>query len=539
VPVIASDGVGGAILVWQDIRGGVAYDIYAQRILASGAIEPGWPVNGRAVCAFAGLQVNPRIVPGVSGSAIIAWQDMRPGTTSDVYAQRILSDGTIDASWPVDGLPVCTAAGNQAAPAGAIISDGSGGAIVAWLDARADTSIYAQHILASGQLDPAWPTDGLALGADANYNEGLAIVEDGHGGAIVAWADFRTGATADIYAQHILASGSVDPAWPVNGRALCVAAGSQLKPTISSDGAGGAIVAWQDPRSGNLDIYAQHVLAEGSVDPAWPVDGSAVCDVFGSQQLPKSVGDGAGGAIVCWQDFRGGGTADLYIQHVLASGVVDPGWAPTGLVFCGAVGTQQNLSVRSDGAGGAIATWDDSRVAGNLDVYAHHILATGSVDFDWPQNGRCLSSAANSQNSPNAIADGSGGAIVVWIDSRLGGATPQDIYAQRVQANGQLGGTVVDVPRGTSAGLALYPVFPNPSRGEQLSLRFELAHAGPVSIELLDTMGRRVTSRELGVLEAGRHSFDLYPDSPLAPGIYLVRLRKGAEVRMVRSIMLR
>jgi hypothetical protein len=51
----------------------------------------------------------------------------------------------------------------------------------------------------------------------------------------------------------------------------------QQNPVIVADGSGGAILAWEDNRSGNYDIYAQHVLASGEPDAAWPVDGLPVC----------------------------------------------------------------------------------------------------------------------------------------------------------------------------------------------------------------------------------------------------------------------
>src|SRR5437867_3572289 len=65
-----------------------------------------------------------------------------------------------------------------------------------------------------------------------------------------------------------------EAAWPHSPGVnvpLCTSAGNQFSPTVASDGAGGAIVTWQDLRSGgNPDIYAQHVLASGAVDGAWP-----------------------------------------------------------------------------------------------------------------------------------------------------------------------------------------------------------------------------------------------------------------------------
>src|SRR6185436_10418227 len=158
------------------------------------------------------------------------------------------------------------------------------------------------------------------------------------GGAIVAWHDNRTGEKYDgtyeindIYAQHVLASGAVDGAWPADGRGLCTATGDQRSATIVSDGAGGAVVTWQDSRAGNYDIYTQRVLASGAVDGAWPADGRALCTAAGGQISPTIVSDGAGGAIVTWSDARSPGTgSDIYAQHLLASGAVDGAWPADG-----------------------------------------------------------------------------------------------------------------------------------------------------------------------------------------------------------------
>src|SRR5207245_1671589 len=134
------------------------------------------------------------------------------------------------------------------------------------------------------------------------------------------WYDYRNG-NSDIYAQRVLASGAVDGGWAVGGGALCTAAGDQYSPTIVADGAGGAIVTWYDSRNGNYDIYAQHVLASGAVDGAWPVNGRALCTATNGQYSPTIVTDGAGGAIVTWYDSRNG-NYDIYAQRVLASGAV-------------------------------------------------------------------------------------------------------------------------------------------------------------------------------------------------------------------------
>src|SRR5262245_25902449 len=108
------------------------------------------------------------------------------------------------------------------------------------------------------------------------------------------------------------AAGRASADWPPCGRAATDAAGSQVHPAITDDGANGAIVVWQDDRFRRVNLFAQHVLANGEVDAAWPLFGRALLadpntletSAAGGQFAPVIVSDGAGGAIVAWQDLR-------------------------------------------------------------------------------------------------------------------------------------------------------------------------------------------------------------------------------------------
>jgi hypothetical protein len=74
----------------------------------------------------------------------------------------------------------------------------------------------------------------------------------------------RSGLYFDIYAQRISSSGAIQ--WSADdGVAICKAGYSQWHPTIISDGSGGAIITWQDGRSGNYDIYAQRIYKDGKL----------------------------------------------------------------------------------------------------------------------------------------------------------------------------------------------------------------------------------------------------------------------------------
>src|SRR5207244_12032722 len=119
----------------------------------------------------------------------------------------------------------------------------------------------------------------------------------------------------------------------LNGVPPCAGVASQGQPRIVTDGAGGAIVTWQDHRNGtDIGTYAQHVLASGAVDPAWPADGAALSTAAGGYQSVQNIAtDGAGGAIVTWEDDFSLGEYNDYDQRANAAGAV--GGAPEGVAM--------------------------------------------------------------------------------------------------------------------------------------------------------------------------------------------------------------
>jgi hypothetical protein len=95
------------------------------------------------------------------------------------------------------------------------------------------------------------------------------------------------------------------------------------------------------------------------------------------------------------------------------------------------------------------------------------------------------------------------------------------------------------VPGEAPLAFALEPVRPNPSRGGALNVRFTLPGTAAASLELLDIAGRCIASREIGSLDAGQHTLDLGAGQHLAPGLYLVRLTQGENLRTTRVAVLR
>jgi hypothetical protein len=186
------------------------------------------------------------------------------------------------------------------------------------------------------------------------------LLSDGAGGVFIA---YRTiGGSSDAVLQRRDPSGS--ELWT---QVLSEDSGDQYDVSMTSDGAGGAILAWYDDRFDLGDIYAQRVNSQGV--SLWNEFGTPVSSASQAQSDPTVVSDGAGGAVVVWDDNRFSDT-DIYAQRIDAYGA--PMWASNGVPVSTAPSFQENFAVAGDGSGGAYVFWQDRR-SGDSNPYAQRI----------------------------------------------------------------------------------------------------------------------------------------------------------------------
>ena len=429
---IHSEG-GGFITAWYDERntGSTGLDIYIQKFDDFGYEQ--WTSGGVAVCVASGDQKFPMIVTDGSGGAIITWMwdDRNSGTTDDdIYAQRIDSSGTVQ--WAADGVAICTETTNQATAV--LTSDGSGGAIIAWRDSRDSATngsdIYAQKINSNGILQ--WTAGGVVVCNETGNQHYLHIDTDENGGAVIAWQDHRD-SRDKIYAQRVTSGGGIS--WSSGGEHLGAPYGEEdARPSIVSDGSGGCIVVWYyDGRPGsgyNYNIAAQGINSDGSTKWSGIVD---VCDTGGSQFWCSAVSDDNGGINITWWDQRSG-DYHIYAQRVDSNGTEQ--WTNYGTPICTYSTDDQGIpGIAKDGSGGAVIAWRDRRnySTTGYDLYAQRIDIDGNIQ--WTSNGIPISEASGSQTTSALVGNDNGETFIVWHDDRN---SDDDLYCQLVAANGEL-----------------------------------------------------------------------------------------------------
>jgi hypothetical protein len=428
-----------------------------------------------------------------------------------VYAQRIDSSGNV--LWTADGVPVAVKPATQQDLH--IISDGANGAIVVWQDSSAGAwDIYAQHLDGSGNT--TWTSGGNAICTAPLYQINPKMSEDGFGGALITWQDFRNGNDYNIYAQRINSSGQT--LWTANGVGVCFSGGTQTNPKIRTGADAKSMIAWQDKRFGiDFDIYAQALDSSGIAQ--WTANGIMVCNTANNQSALDITTEDIQGLIIAWKDQRSGND-DIYVQRLNNAGVAQ--WTANGVAIATGAAPQINPNIVGDNAGGAIIVWQDSS-AGNWDVKSQRIDVNGNIQ--WTANGVSIGIAADNQTSPKNISDGQGGSVFAWQDKRSGNF---DIYAHHLFSSG----TPVGIEEKNNFSAAR--VFPNPF-SKSATIQWSLVKTKNLTLKIFDLTGSVVFHKDhlmgndfiidKGNLENGIYFYELISeenDTPVFKGKIII-----------------
>jgi hypothetical protein len=185
-----------------------------QRLLPNGNPAAGWPSSAPVLCGTAGHYLGPFITSAGSKRPLIVWTDNNDVDAIRLYATSLDSSGNLAPGWPSGGTVLCDALGIRSITN--LVSDGAGGGLTAWQDGRDGRTrdLYATHVAGNGALAPGWMSNGSRVATTlglANFPQGIPVISDGTGGALAFWVDARDSSTTDydIYAQRLAIDGPV------------------------------------------------------------------------------------------------------------------------------------------------------------------------------------------------------------------------------------------------------------------------------------------------------------------------------------------
>ena len=509
---MATDGNGGAIIVNLVNNSDDNIDLTAQKINANGIVQ--WQNDG-VMIKTATIISLPSVIGDGLGGAIISWFDSR-NSGSDLYIQHIASNGS--ASWTNNGILIkSNAYPTDSAPE--LISDGNGGAIVAWRNDQEPSMtsrLYLQKITSTGNLQ--WGASGVMV-ADTPYQVGGKITSDNANSVIISWYDARSLSGLSQFAQRFNSSGN--PMWILNGVATQNINTSYHSLHITSDNSNGAVICWSEKRNGvDYDIYAQHITGNG--DLLWAVNGAVVYSGPGDQQFEATdatylVHDTLGNTYVSFNNYGGLGQKHL-LQRLDANGQIQ--WGNNGIPCMASGMTGDYATILSDNAGGIIALWDNLTIPAG-DLYAQRFNESG--DRMWGTTQIAVCTAQQEQDNYSMISNGNGGAIVCWQDARndpniIDDNDIFDIFAQNICSNGQLGQNCTLSTNDITIDNEVI-LFPNPA---QSFMNIQLANNQTIDrIIITDMTGKKV-------LEKNQHLSKINIET-LSSGMYLIRIYSGTQ----------
>jgi hypothetical protein len=264
--MIVGDNLGGAYVVWEEVKGPSNPDIFAQHYDYFG--QPTWtPLGsptGRPVCAVVGLQRLRALHPDGAGGAYVVWADSRGGTTVPLYVAHMGPDGVDGAPWTANGARVSPATQGVRIVGSAVSPTGS--LWLAWRDLNLPAQFNAQQVGLDGSM--AWASQGAIVGTVSPPRVEFVPATNGH--VFVTWGG------ADVRCSRLDGNGTRVWTTDPGGRVLVAPAGGTLVTRAVPDGAGGQRVAWSEDVAGQNDVFGLHVDGAGALAPGEPPGGDAI-----------------------------------------------------------------------------------------------------------------------------------------------------------------------------------------------------------------------------------------------------------------------
>jgi hypothetical protein len=297
LPSVATDVHGNFVVAWEAKgQDGSGYGVFAQRYDASGSPRGS---EFRVNTWTTSDQTNPSAASDAQGNFVVTWSNFDPNARG-IFSQRY------DASGAPRGAEFQVT--SVFATSGVVSSDPAGNFVVAWTGSS--LRLFARRYDASGaprgaEFRVSTDTGGL----DFESVAGLAM--DAQGNFVVVWTLWQyiqpysltgrgpTGSGNAVYGKQYAASGQErGPQFEVTPESAPAA--------VASDAAGDFVVTWRAYYAGNAGVSGQRYDASGS-----PRGSTFQVNTFtGSVRAPSVASDPAGNALVAWHSYTQDGSGN-------------------------------------------------------------------------------------------------------------------------------------------------------------------------------------------------------------------------------------
>lgn len=414
---LASDGAGGAIVLWYDGETG-SEGTYAQRINADGDFVWNDPL-------FIGG--GPISLCKSSADGYIA---VVSGENYKIVAQKFDADGNI--LW--DTNPTVALEGGGPYESISAKSDGAGGVLIC-AGTLAPIGFPRQRVIqkidSNGQV--LWDTGGVEIATTYDHGGGcqyssteVDFSPNANGGAIVVYSEFgsyppllRASASDSpyVYLTIINQAGSII----LNERLAGTSDDEQALPACISDGSGGAFIVWSDWRPQN-GLYLQRVNAAG--DRLLAPQGVRVTQ-DGSLGVPKLHLDN-GDLVITFSVYE---EAEVGISAVKTDSDGQPLWNSPRTLISGEACGELDAATYMAGSGFFLVKNVESGTRTDLFVEKRDVDA----DYEWEY---AFCTAEGYRHNDDLTTDGAGGVILGWTDHRdFYNGMERDTYLQRLKGD--------------------------------------------------------------------------------------------------------
>ena len=427
-PEVAYDDQSDTFLVvWEDYQGGNEYDLYGQRLNASGGL-----LGGHQLLVDASGQdlQDPALAANDAGQFMLVWYKEETSSDYDIY-----------------GLPITATSGAT----GSVIDFGTGGSKdhspaitavstttyqVAWTE-----NAHELHVRQVG-------SDGSLLGSGSveigeGHEVGLAF--DGSQ-SLVVWEDQETAGQKLVVARRLTGAGVA------NGSQLSLSPHYTLREPLESAyhaQSNHYLLTWPQAHAAEEeDIFIQKLDTQGQ-----PLGGSLnLTNLPASEQHQPALAVGSSDYLLVWEDRRtfAASEVDVYAQRVASDGSLSGG-----VISVTTESDYQNdpTVAYNSHSGAYLVAWHDYRhdAVSEADITYQRVQPDGSLAWSSPQY---LNVAKDQKHVAAAYNPDEQTTLLVFEDKRPG-TSSSDLYGQVISADGSLMGS--DFVVAAATGNQYYP----------------------------------------------------------------------------------